>query len=148
VELADGRRMVPGARSLLPGADAVSQTVEWRLELPAATNATIATIATITTEAGALLPGQAVRVFFQGAELASASTKAATAPLVLPAAAVLRRGELTAVYVAQDQHFVLRAVRTGADRGTGVEVLAGLKPGERFALDAVAAGLAGAVPAK
>lgn len=139
VELADGRRVVPSARSLLPGADPVSQTVEWRLELPATPGA---------TEAGALLPGQAVRVFFQGAELAGVSAKAASAPLVLPAAAVLRRGELTAVYVAQDQRFVLRAVRTGADRGTGVEVLAGLKPGERFALDAVAAGLAGAVPAK
>jgi RND family efflux transporter MFP subunit len=140
VELADGRRVVPSARSLLPGADPVSQTVEWRLELPATT--------TDTADAGALLPGQAVRVFFQGAEGASASAKAATAPLVLPAAAVLRRGELTAVYVAQAQRFVLRAVRTGADRGAGVEVLAGLKPGERFAVDAVAAGLAGAVPAK
>src|SRR3990167_1503864 len=141
VELADGRRLVPSARSLLPGADPVSQTVEWRLELPATT-------ATGTPDAGALLPGQAVRVFFQGAEGPATSAKAANAPLVLPAAAVLRRGGLTAVYVGQAQQFVLRAVRTGADRGAGVEVLAGLKPGERFALDAVAAGLAGAVPAK
>ena len=143
VELADGRRVVPSTRSLLPGADPVSQTVEWRLELPATT-----ATATGTPDAGALLPGQAVRVFFQGAEGVATSGKAANAPLVLPAAAVLRRGELTAVYVAQAQQFVLRAVRTGADRGTGVEVLAGLKPGERFAVDAVAAGLAGAVPAK
>jgi RND family efflux transporter MFP subunit len=133
VELADGRRVVPSARSLLPGADAVSQTVEWRLDLPAA-----------IAGADALLPGQAVRVHFQ----APAGAVAAPAALVLPPAAVLKRGELTAVYVAQDKQFVLRAVRTGADRGAaGIEVLAGLRAGERFALDAVAAGLAGAAPA-
>jgi hypothetical protein len=66
---------------------------------------------------------------------------------VVPSAAVLRRGELTAVYVAQGSRFVLRAVRAGADRGpSGVEVLAGLQAGERIAADAVRAGLADAVP--
>ena len=65
--------------------------------------------------------------------------------LTVPAAAVLRRGELTAVYAAQDSRFVLKAVRLGAAAGTGVEVLAGLKAGERIALDPVRAGLAGAV---
>lgn len=49
---------------------------------------------------------------------------------------------------ASPQRFVLRAVRTGSDRGpAGVEVLAGTRAGERYALDAVQAGLAGAVPA-
>jgi hypothetical protein len=38
-------------------------------------------------------------------------------------------------------------VRLGARQGAAVEVLAGLKAGERFALDAVRAGLAGAAPA-
>jgi hypothetical protein len=39
-------------------------------------------------------------------------------------------------------------VRLGAPQGAaGVELLAGLKPGERFAVDAVRAGLAGATPA-
>ena len=135
VELADGRRVVPASRSLLPGADPVSQTVEWRLELPPAA----------TGDALPLLPGQAVRVHFQGA----AAAPAAAGPLVLPAAAVLRRGELTAVYLVQGDRFVLRAVRTGASRGAaGTEVLAGLKPGDRFALDATAAGLANATPAQ
>lgn len=146
VELGDGRRLVPTSRSLLPGADAVSQTVEWRLDLPAITPASAGGAAEISP----LLPGQAVRVLFQaGAPAAtSAATSAAAVPLVLPAAAVLRRGELSAVYVAQGDRFVLRAVRTGAARGeAALEVLVGLKPGERFALDAVAAGLAGATPA-
>ncbi len=137
VELADGRRVVPTSRSLLPGADAVSQTVEWRLDLPAAA----------PTDVGlAPLPGQAVRVHFQAPAPANPAN---AAPLVLPTTAVLRRGELTAVYLVQGQRFVLRAVRTGASRGAaGTEVLAGLKPGDRFALDATAAGLADAVPAK
>lgn len=32
VQLADGQRTVPSARNLLPTADAVSQTVDWRLK--------------------------------------------------------------------------------------------------------------------
>jgi len=59
---------------------------------------------------------------------------------------VLRRGELTAVYVVQGDRFVLRAVRTGAPQGDQVPVLAGLRAGDRIAAQAVAAGLAGAIP--
>ncbi|MDT7833860.1 efflux RND transporter periplasmic adaptor subunit [Aquabacterium sp. OR-4] len=140
VELADGQRITPVARQLLPGADAVSQTVEWRLDLPAG-------LASRATTGQPLLPGQQLRVHFAGATPA-ATAAAAQTPLVLPAAAVLRRGELSAVYVAQGTRFVLRAVRTGASRGAdGIEILAGVKPGERVAADAVRAGLADASPA-
>ena len=67
----------------------------------------------------------------------------------LPQAAVLQRGELTAVYVAAKDHFVLRAVRLGASVGAdAVEVRAGLAAGEAVALDPVRAGLADAVPAQ
>lgn len=135
VLLADGRRILPAQRLLLPTADPVSQTVEWRLDLPPA-----------SADAPPLLPGQAVQVQWT-APAPAASPSAATTPPVLPASAVLQRGELTAVYVVQQQRFVLRAVRTGATKGAQVEVLAGLKPGERVAADAVAAGLADAVPA-
>ncbi len=126
----DGRSLTPTARELLPTADPVSQTVEWRLALPA-------------TDA-AQRPGQTVRVVARGAVQAAAPV---AARLSLPAQAVLRRGELTAVYVASAQGFVLRAVRVGASAGAVVEVLAGLNPGERVALDPVRAGLQGAVPA-
>jgi hypothetical protein len=74
--------------------------------------------------------------------------------LVLPETALLRRGELTGGYgvsskgEGQPAGFALRAVRTGAVHGSaGVEVLAGLKAGDRVALDPVRAGLTGAVPA-
>jgi RND family efflux transporter MFP subunit len=117
----------------LPAADAVSQTVEWRLDLPA----------DLST---AHLPGATVRVRFAGAE-PSATTRGAAAVPTLPASAVLRRGELTAVYVAEGDRFVLRAVRTGTPVGDRVPVLAGLKGGERVATDPVRAGLAGGTPA-
>lgn len=135
VQLPDGRWVAPVARTELPGTDAVSQTVEWRLDLA-------------PSDGAALLPGQSVRVRFAGAPAQPATATASPAGrLVVPAAAVLRRGELTAVYAAQEGRFVLKAVRLGATVGDGVEVLAGLKAGERVALDPVRAGLAGAVPA-
>jgi multidrug efflux pump subunit AcrA (membrane-fusion protein) len=126
--LPDGRWLEPAARTELPSADAVSQTVEWRLDLAPAAGA-------------GLQPGQNLRVRFAGTPAAAdGSTR-----LTVPASALLRRGELTAVYVVQGSRFVLKAVRVGTDHGAaGVEVLAGLKAGERIALDAVRAGLAGA----
>jgi RND family efflux transporter MFP subunit len=139
VLLADGRVLVPQRRTELPGADAMSQTVEWRLDLaPPAASA---------TAAEALMPGQPVRVRFVGAAAAATGAPAATAPLSIPAAALLRRGELTAVYAVAEGRFVLKAVRTGAQVAGQVPVLAGLKAGERIAADAVKAGLAGARPA-
>jgi RND family efflux transporter MFP subunit len=117
----------PSASSTVPTADAVSQTIEWRLELP-------------TEAANALLPGQQVRVRFTGGQAERS---------VVPASAVLRRGELTAVYVASPKGFLLKAVRLGPDHGAeGVEVLAGLTAGELVALDPVKAGLQGAQAAK
>jgi len=121
-----GAWISPVSRAVMLAADPVSQTIEWRLELPA-------------TGAQALVPGQQVRVRFVGGQAQR---------VVVPASAVLRRGELTAVYVATPTGFVLKAVRLGADHGAaGVEVLAGLNAADRVALDPVRAGLQGARPA-
>ena len=120
--------IVPAARAMLPAADPVAQTLEWRLELPAAA-------------ANTLAPGQQVHVRFAAGPQRR---------LVVPAGAVLRRGELTAVYVTSPdgRGFMLKAVRLGANHGgAGVEILAGLNAAETVALDAVKAGLAGARPA-
>ena len=113
----------PTGSTTVPTADPVSQTIEWRLELP-------------PEAAKALLPGQQVRVRFTGGQAERS---------VVPASAILRRGELTAVYVASAKGFVLKAVRLGTDHGaSGVEVLVGLSADERVALDPVKAGMQGA----
>lgn len=123
VRVPGGQWISPVSRIVLPAADPVAQTVEWRLDLPDA-------------DSQGVLPGQQVRVRFAGASAQR---------VVVPGSAILRRGELTAVYVAQGSGFVLKAVRLGADHGEqGVEVLAGLAPGAPVALDPVRAGLASA----
>jgi RND family efflux transporter MFP subunit len=129
------RWVSPASQTSLPAADPVSQTVEWRLNLSDADGA-------------GQVPGRQVRVRFVG------SAQTDNQRLLLPESALLRRGELTGVYVVsnkgegQSAGFALRAVRTGAAHGAaGVEVLAGLKAGDRVALDPVRAGLSGAVPA-
>jgi RND family efflux transporter MFP subunit len=122
-----GQWISPGSRAMLPAADPVAQTREWRLELPAAAARTVA-------------PGQQVHVRFAAA---------AQRRVVVPASAVLHRGELTAVYVVSHDGaaFVLKAVRLGADHGAaGVEILAGLDAADWLALDPVKASLAGARP--
>jgi len=63
--------------------------------------------------------------------------------LLVPAGAILRRSELTAVYVVGEKEQIqLRQVRLGEAAGEGqIEVLAGLVAGERVALDPVKAGI-------
>jgi hypothetical protein len=63
---------------------------------------------------------------------------------------VFHRSEVTAVYVVDGQgRPSLRQVRLGsAAEENAVEVLAGVKPGEKLALDPVRAGMATAVPAR
>jgi RND family efflux transporter MFP subunit len=138
VQLPDGRWVTASGRTELPTADPVSQTVEWRLDLPA----DVASAGTGSGPSASLTPGTSVLVRFSGAAPAGSPAR----PRV-PASAVVQRGELSAVYAVRGQRFVLQPVRLGAVQADGVELLAGLKPGERYAIDAVRAGLAGAVPA-
>ena len=121
-----GQWLAPAAQQGVTAADPVSQTVTWKLDVPPAA-------------AAQLMPGQQTRVRFVGGSAQR---------MVLPQAAVLRRGELTGVYVASDKGFVLKAVRLGAQHGDSVEVLAGLKAGDVVATQAIQAGLAGAQSAK
>jgi hypothetical protein len=110
------------ARSVvvLPAADPRSHTTEVRVLLPA--------------ETANLIPGQFARAHF---------VTGSARRLVVPAAAVLHRSELTAVYVVpQGKAPQLRQIRAGQSLPGGlVEVLAGVKAGEQVALDPVAATL-------
>ncbi len=127
IELQVGETWVqPTAQQGVTAADPVSQTLTWKMDVPAAA-------------AAQLMPGQQARVRFVGGSAQR---------MVVPQAAVLRRGELTGVYVASDKGFVLKAVRLGVQHGDSVEVLAGLKAGDVVAANAIRAGLAGAQSAK
>ena len=127
IELQVGDAWIPPAgQQGVTAADPVSQTLTWKMDVPAAA-------------ATQMLPGQQTRVRFVGGTAQR---------MVVPQAAVLRRGELTGVYVASDKGFVLKAVRLGAQHGDRVEVLAGLKAGDVVAVNAIQAGLAGAQSAK
>ncbi len=135
-DIAAGGWITPTGRSAAPGADPVSQTVQWRLDLPPGPSA-------------GLLPGQQVRVQFTTP--AAPTAEASATSLRVPAQALVRRGELTAVYVVSGTGFALRAVRLGAGAQAGqAEVLAGLKAGDVIALDPLRAAQAGAttVPVK
>jgi RND family efflux transporter MFP subunit len=105
--------------TVLPVADTRTHTTRVRLALP---------------ETAGLLPGQYARALFV--------TGRARA-LAIPAVAVLRRSEVTAVYVLDGSgNAQLRQVRLGESAGEGlVEVLAGLTPGERVSLEPVRAGV-------
>ena len=117
-----GRWFDGGAITVLPSADPRTHTARVRVNLPA--------------EAAGVVPGMAARVhFLTGGDAPSG--------VAVPAAAVLRRGEVTGVYVADGKGgFSLRQVRVGSVLADGsVEVLAGLAGGETIALDPVRAGL-------
>lgn len=59
---------------------------------------------------------------------------------LVPASSLVRRGAMAGVYVIEGGTTRLRWLRLGREAAEGVEVLAGLEPGDRFALES--AGLA------
>jgi len=63
--------------------------------------------------------------------------------LVIPASAVLRRSEVVAAFVVDEKGAAsLRQIRVGEAVAEGlIEVLSGLKAGEKVALDPVKAGM-------
>jgi len=110
---------------VVPSADPRTHTSRVRLELP--------------EDVRGVYPGVYARAHF----VVGRALK-----LLVPRAAILRRSEVTAVYVVDDKGAPhLRQVRLGeaADENY-VEVLAGVDPGERVALEPVKAGMATARP--
>jgi RND family efflux transporter MFP subunit len=116
-----GRWVDVKSMTIVPQADPRTHTSRIRLDLPA--------------EVRGVVPGVYARAHFVVGK----------APrLLVPRAAVLRRSEVTGVYVVDSEGRArLRQVRLGsAGDEASVEVLAGLKPGERVALEPVKAGMA------
>jgi len=112
--------------TVLPKADPATHTVEVRVALPRA------------AEPERRSPGMFARVGLR-------SRLAQGARWTLPSKAVVRRAEMSAVYVIDlAGKAMLRQVRVGRSFGDRIELLAGLEPAERVALDplAAAAGIA------
>lgn len=114
----------PVRTQILPTADPGTHTVQLRADLPAAS--------------GHLAPGLYARMWL--AVAAGEPAAGLPAPLAVPQAAVVRRAELTALYVLDPAgRPVLRQVRLGRTQGDTVEVLSGLAAGEAVVSDAQAA---------
>ena len=128
IELPGTGRIAIEARQIqrLPTVDSATHTMQLRADLPAGLEG--------------VAPGMFARLWLPGA-----STAAAALPVV-PASAVVRRAEVTGVYVLDAQNRPrLRQVRLGrtlpAAEGAApqIEVLSGLRDGERVAIDPQAA---------
>ena len=106
--------------TLLPTADAATHVSQVRVGLP--------------DNLVEVVPGMFARVHF---------VLGRAVRMTVPATAIVRRGEVAAVYVKTESGaLVLRQLRLGERLGGGdVEVLAGLAEGEQVVLDAVRAGI-------
>lgn len=103
--------------TVFPWADPATHSFRVRVELPSATRG--------------LYPGMTVKVAFAVGEAKR---------LLVPEGALVQRGEISGVYVVTpDDAVLLRQLRLGHRYGDAVEVLSGLRAGERIALDPGAA---------
>jgi membrane fusion protein, multidrug efflux system len=121
LEFPDTGKWIDAARvEVLPTADIRTHTVTARLYLPDGVEGVI--------------PGMAARAHF----IVGTAKK-----LTVPPKAILRRGEVTGLYVLDDKNVPhLRQIRLGEIQANGeIEVLAGLSGSERVALDPIAAGM-------
>jgi hypothetical protein len=104
------RWQVPTRAEKLPTLDAATHTVQLRAELPAGLQG--------------VAPGLFARLWLPMADGREPS-------VWVPSAAIVRRAELTAVYVRHaDGRALLRQVRLGRSDGDRTEVLAGVAAGE------------------
>lgn len=112
------KRISAESLTFYPVADPVTNTFTVRVNLPEGS--------------ATLFPGMFVKVGFVVGE---------SRRLHVPETAIVRRSELTGVYVFAEERVVLRQVRLGRTYDDNIEILAGLTEGERIATDPVAAGI-------
>jgi len=110
----------PGKIVVVSAADPVSHTQLVRIDLP--------------RDLGDLHPGMFARIRLPLQPEAGRAQR-----LVVPASALVARGDLRAVYVVAESGVLLRQVRVGRRTGEDIEILAGLAVGEKVAIDPVAA---------
>jgi RND family efflux transporter MFP subunit len=115
---ANGQRIAAESLTFYPVADPVTNTFTVRVNLP--------------EDSVTLFPGMFVKVGFVVGEARR---------LLVPEEAVVRRSELTAVYVVNGVHVTLRQVRLGRRYDGRIEILAGVTESELVAMDPIQAGI-------
>jgi multidrug efflux pump subunit AcrA (membrane-fusion protein) len=115
--------VVPLRVQALPTVDPGTHTVPLRADLPAGQTG--------------VSPGMFARLWLP---VPLSADRAAASPLSVASASIVRRAEMTGLYVLDpDNKPTLRQVRLGRVDGDRVEVLSGLMPGERVVADPQAA---------
>lgn len=114
----DGERIPAESMTYFPVADSAANTFRVRVNLP--------------DGAATLYPGIFIKVGFVVGEAQR---------LLVPQDAIVRRSELSGIYVVDGDDVSLRQVRLGRKFADSVEVIAGLSEGEVVATDPVAAGI-------
>ncbi|WP_374519425.1 efflux RND transporter periplasmic adaptor subunit [Undibacterium squillarum] len=104
--------------TVLPAADPASHSIQIRAALP-------------NTVQG-LRPGMFARLSLS---LDNGNAQSTPARILVPRSAVIRRAELSAVYVVQGSKILLRQVRTGQVQGEEIEILSGVNAGELLAAE-------------
>ena len=121
VVLDTGERIAAESLTIFPFADPATNTFQVRVNLPE------------LEETVGLFPGMFVKTAIKLGE---------DRRLVVPSEAVIFRSEVVAAYVVDpDGRIGFRQIRVGRELPEGFEVLAGLREGERVALDPVHAGI-------
>jgi membrane fusion protein, multidrug efflux system len=118
------KQAMPGTAQLLPAVDPVTHTAQLRLSLPADTEG--------------LVPGLFARVWVPGVQAIRTTSNTQVEAVVLPRSTIVRRAEMTGVYVVDAQGKPrLRQVRLGPVNGQNVEILSGVSAGEQVVIDPV-----------
>ncbi|WP_090043616.1 efflux RND transporter periplasmic adaptor subunit [Limnohabitans sp. 2KL-27] len=127
-EIAGHTSGVAAGVQLLPAVDPVTHTAQLRLALPVGKEG--------------LVPGMFVRVWVPGSQASDAAMNSAKDGRVfLPLTAIVRRAEMTGVYVMDAQGKPrLRQVRLGRTTGQTVELLSGVSAGEQVVTEPASLG--------
>jgi RND family efflux transporter MFP subunit len=112
------RELPAKVRTVIPTADRQKATVKVRI--------------TFDKLDDTILPDMGVKVAFLSAAPPPGKAQGTEARAIIPKAAVHSDGGKQIVYLVRDEKLERRAVSLGAERGSDVEILAGLVPGDKL----------------
>ena len=112
------RELPAKVRTVIPTADRQKATVKVRISFDKLDDT--------------ILPDMGVKVAFLSAAPPPGKNPGSAARAVIPKAAVHSDGGKQIVYLVRDQKLERRAVSVGAERGSDIEILAGLAPGDKL----------------